>query len=133
MTDSPAGEAYQESCDFSWTERAFQMLIAGELHGELTVRDAVLTSRVWGPCPRCQDHLDDRQTHTAITNIRAARDHSARAVTTRGPVADEPVFAPVDVTCACTTTHAGAPPRRRGCGTSFRVELPLPTTGEDLA
>jgi hypothetical protein len=50
MTASgPQGGEYEESCDFSWTEKAFEMLESESLHGEVVCQDDVVRSRVWGP------------------------------------------------------------------------------------
>ena len=66
---TPPDEPYHESTDYSWTETAFDMLERHDLHGEVVSRDGIVRSRVWGPCPRCKHALDDRQTHTAVTNL----------------------------------------------------------------
>ena len=65
----PPDQPYQESTDYRWTETAFESLERDVLHGEVISRDGVTRSRVWGPCPRCDHSLDDRQTHTAVTNV----------------------------------------------------------------
>jgi hypothetical protein len=124
-------EPYHESVSYSWTEKAFEMLERDDLHGEVVSRDGVIRSRVWGPCPRCghRGHLlDDRQTHTAVTNLMGGQ--------SRGPAdtgegdRQEPglLFFSVDVSCGCGGTHTGAPDGKTGCGVSFRVELPLRQT-----
>lgn len=120
---------YEESFDYSWTEKAFGMLETGALHGEVISRDGVVRSRVWGPCPRCQEsrhELDDRQTLTAVTNLMGrdwrlgTRGHSQNEGGEAGPV-----FVPVDVSCGCGKAHRGGPGGSTGCGVSFRVELPV--------
>jgi sarcosine oxidase delta subunit len=120
--DEPDVE-YLESCDLAWTEAAYEALIAGRLHGEVSLNESVLTSRVWGPCPRCGHEIDDRQTHTAVTDAHAVRRQDAPVVVAGD--ADKFVFVPVDVTCSCDSTTHGAPAHKKGCGASFRVELPL--------
>lgn len=133
MTDgaAPPQEPYHESVDYSWTEKAFSMLERDDLHGEMTCRDGVIGSRVWGPCPRCGHTLDDRQTHTALTNLmggewRGPASGSTGADDSGGPDTG-PAFFPIDVSCGCGDSHPGAPARSTGCGVSFRVELPLPS------
>ena len=77
---------YQESVDYLWTEKAFGMLESGALHGEVVSRDGVIRSRVWGPCPRCQEcghEIDDRQTLTAVTNLMGGEWRSVNVVTAR--------------------------------------------------
>ena len=117
-------EPYHQSVDYSWTEKAFEMLERDELHGEVVSADEIVRSRVWGPCPRCRHTLDDRQTHTAITNLMGGE---RRQQGPAGPGGGDPglVFFTVDVSCGCGDSHSGAPPGKTGCGVSFRVELPL--------
>jgi hypothetical protein len=128
VSATPPDEPYHESTDYSWTEKAFGMLECNELQGEVVVSpDGVVRSRVWGPCPRCQHVLDDRQTHTAVTNLMGGE--------WRGPGGAGPGqlvegdtgmrFFPVDVSCGCGDSHSGAPAGTTGCGVSFRVELPV--------
>lgn len=111
--DSP----WQLENAFEWTEKAFDDMESGRLKAEATVRDGVLSSRVWGRCPRCYGQLDDRQVHTAVTNTLAGG--------TRGSdtPADEPDLVAIDVSCGCGRTHPGGPTGKTGCGVSFRVEL----------
>jgi len=127
-TPAPPDQPYRELTDYEWTETAFELLERDELHGEVVSRDGVTRSRVWGQCPRCGHPLDDRQTHTAVTNLISGR------LRTRGTAPpgesgagdQDTVFLPVDVSCGCGHDHAGAPAGATGCGVSFRVELPVP-------
>jgi hypothetical protein len=122
--DPAAAQPYEETSDYRWTETAFTMLVEGRLRAD--VRPApVVASRVWGPCPRCGHPLDDRQTHTAVTNQYGYRMRG------RGQVRQDPppAYIDVDVSCACDHPHRGAPKGTRGCGVSFRVMLPT-TTGD---
>ena len=77
---APQDEEYEESTDFSWTKKAFEMLESDALHGEVVSREQVVRSRVWGPCPRRGHPLDDRHTHTAVANpmgdTRRSRDET---------------------------------------------------------
>lgn len=120
---APRTEPYRESVDYEWTEKAFALLGSGDLHGEAVSRDGVVSSRVWGKCPRCGHGLDDRRAHTAVTNLMGGEQ---RGSGTLGPDADgKAVFVAVDVSCGCGDSHLGAPASVTGCGASFRVELPL--------
>lgn len=126
---APQDEEYEESTDFSWTKRAFEMLESDTLHGEVVSREQVVRSRVWGPCPRCGHPLDDRQTHTAVANLMGG---------TRRSRDEKPAFSDgkgvryfhVDVSCGCDDIHPGTPTGRDGCGVSFRVELPVQVDGQ---
>jgi hypothetical protein len=125
-TPAPPDQPYQESTDYAWTESAFELLERDELHAEVVSRDGVTRSRVWGPCPRCRHGLDDRQTHTAVTNLMSTqwrgRSTAATSESGAGGGDADAVFFPVDVSCGCGQAHAGAPPGTTGCGVSFRVE-----------
>lgn len=117
---------YDDSVDYSWTERAFEMMGSDSLHGEVFSQEDVVSSHVWGKCPRCGHALDDRQTHTAVTNLMSA---PRRSGTTKRGLGDEAAvrYFDVDVSCHCEDDHAGAPVGTAGCGVSFRVELPVQT------
>ena len=54
----PPDEPYQQSMDYSWTEKAFEMLERDDLRCEVVCR-------VRRPCPRCRHELDDQQAGTA--------------------------------------------------------------------
>jgi hypothetical protein len=107
---------YAESTAYRWTERAYELLLSGDLRARAFDSDGVLSSHVWGSCPRCGHALDDRQVHTAVF-----------PGTTRHPGAatGSPPVLEVDVCCACRYPHPLAPPEVAGCGISFRVELLL--------
>jgi hypothetical protein len=124
------GKPYRESVELRWTEIAFEMLDHGDLGGEVISSGGVIRSRIWGPCPQCGHHLDDYQTHTAVTSFYA---DGWRGTTreTGDPAAatDEPPYFQVDVSCGCGNTHSGAPEGKTGCGVSFRVELLLQPEG----
>jgi hypothetical protein len=100
-------EPYEESADYSWTEKAFEMLEHDNLHGEVFSRGGIIRSRVWGLRPRCEHDLDDRQTHTAVTNLMG----DPRGTRPEQPATGDsgPVFLQVDVSCGCGTSHPGAP------------------------
>lgn len=127
----PSEEPYQESTDYSWTEKAFGMLECGDLQGEAASRDGVVSSRVQGPCPRCRHALDDRQTHTALTGLMGWQQRGPDGAGPGQPGDSEAglVFLPVDVSCGCGGSHPGTPAGTAGCGVSFRVELPLQAAG----
>ena len=124
-------EPYRELVDYSWTEKAFEMLERGSLHGQVVSRDKVISSRVWGPCPRCGHVLDDSQTLTAVTNLMYREWRTTGDTSGEQPGGEDTgqQFFPVDVSCGCGDSHPGAPPGTTGCGVSFRVELPLQVTG----
>ena len=124
---APTDDPYHESTDYAWTEMAFDMLERHDLQGEVLVRDGIIWSRVWGPCPRCRHTLDDRQTHTAVTNLMGGEWRRPADAGLSPPGADGTglTFFPVDVSCGCGNSHPGAPAGQTGCGVSFRVELSL--------
>ncbi len=118
---TPPDEPYSDSTDFAWTEKAFEMLTKGQLHGEATDKDGIVSSRVVGPCPRCAHDLDDPQTHSAVTNMLGGEWRGLPPAS----LETAPVYLTVDVSCGCNKPHSGAPAGRIGCGVTFRVELPV--------
>jgi hypothetical protein len=124
--DEPPARSYEESTAFWLTEKAFEELENGVLHGEVIISRGIVRSHVWGECPACAHHLDDRQTHTAVTGVFGGEWRG----TTRENGDTGQSYHQVDVSCGCGHTHPGAPAGKTGCGASFRVEL-LMQPGED--
>lgn len=119
-------ERWEAGSEFGWTLKAYDLLEQSLLQASVAVVEGVLTTRVWGSCPRCGGHLDDRQVPTAVGDFGSLRG-SADADGLLPPVVV------VDVTCGCDAVHADAPEGATGCGVSFRVELvpdgaPVPGT-----
>ncbi|GLW98813.1 hypothetical protein [Microtetraspora sp. NBRC 16547] len=112
---------YLKTSAYEWTARAFEMLEAGTLIAAVLATDAIISTRVEGPCPRCTHHLSDRQTASAVSSTLPGE---------RG-VADADVMGDVvqiDVTCACGHPHAGAPEAAQSCGASFRIKFEVDET-----
>jgi hypothetical protein len=116
VTDEHADVPWRPLSDFDWTKRAFERLIDHRLRFDLGTRDDVVSTRVWGPCPRCEGPIDDRQVRSAVALIGTGRGQDPTF--TPGP---ERI--PVDITCGCGRVHPGAAEGITGCGVSFRVEL----------
>jgi hypothetical protein len=106
---------WERLADFEWTEKALDLLESGRLHADVQFLDGILSTRVYGECPRCTGTLDDRQVHTAVANVWGGPG--------RGQTGDEPSVLTVDVTCGCGRTHKDASTGITGCGVSFRIEL----------
>ncbi|MDT0544507.1 hypothetical protein [Streptomyces lonegramiae] len=113
-----SSEPWERSSDFIWTGKAYDLLEQDLLHAEISFAGGVLSSRVWGSCPRCAGPLDDRQVLTAISDFIASRGTAAEESS-----GGEPALVAVDVTCHCGVLHPNAPEGSLGCGVSFRVEL----------
>jgi hypothetical protein len=130
-TGAASGEdGYDQTAALSWTQKAYQMLKSGDLHAKAFSADGVVSSHVWGACPRCGHDLDDRQTLTAaVTGLsRGGRQALKGLLKGRARNAGRNTITetiPVDVGCGCGRAHAGAPEAVIGCGVSFRVELTL--------
>jgi hypothetical protein len=111
-------EPWEATSDFQWTHRAYDLLEQNLLHADVSVVEGVLTTRVWGTCPRCEGLLDDRQVPMAVGDFSPVRGRADREA-----AALHPTLVVMDVTCGCGYAHAGAPEGTTGCGVSFRVEL----------
>jgi hypothetical protein len=113
--DSPSWAA-DGGNDYTWTEKAYDLVVAGELAASARedARTGVLTVVASGPCPRCGDHLDLTAQLSAV----------ADTVTTLG---DKKVTAErwvrFPVTCGCGRVHGQAPDGATGCNATFALEL----------
>ncbi|WP_326555142.1 hypothetical protein [Micromonospora sp. NBC_01813] len=107
---------YAQTAAYEWTERAYRLLLGGQLQARPFDADGVLSSHVWGDCPRCGHQLDHRQVHTAVA-AGPGRQTGGRIIPPTLPTLE------IDVPCGCRHTHSGAPDGTLGCGVSFRVEI----------
>ena len=116
----PAGDLtpYASTAAYEWTERAYRMLLEGQIKARSYDSDRVLSSHVWGACPRCGHQLDHRQVHTAVA-AGPGRQTGGQIIPPTPPTLL------VDVPCGCQHTHPDAPDGTLGCGVSFRVEIVL--------
>ena len=105
-----------------WTERAFELLQAGDLHAEVITKAGGKVVRVNGTCPYCQDELRYSESLIAVTegSERAIGGGTDLAV---AEAATEPRYEEFIATCGCSESHDGDPNKGTGCGTSFRVAV----------
>ena len=77
------------------------------LLGEVISGDGVVRSRVWGPCPGCGHHTDDRQTHTAVTGVSGGELRGTdRGVPGAGAADSKIRYPQVDISSRCSNVHA---------------------------
>ncbi|MEI7031868.1 hypothetical protein [Streptomyces pratensis] len=105
---------YLLSADYTWTERAFELLGRRELTVTPYEGGGAPCFVVSGRCPRCDHHLVDRQVTTALTGLSGP---------SRGGDGERPAFVVLDVTCSCGSEHGNAPAGAIGCGASFRIAM----------
>ncbi|KUJ65766.1 hypothetical protein ACZ90_43475 [Streptomyces albus subsp. albus] len=116
--DHRTAEAWESTSEFTWTDKAYDLLEHNLLRAEANVIDGVLTTKVWGCCPRCSGQLHDVQVPTVVGDFTGTRGGQGEA----HAALESPVVI-VDVTCGCGVPHRNAPEGTTGCGVSFRVEL----------
>ncbi|WFB05820.1 hypothetical protein LRS74_01380 [Streptomyces sp. LX-29] len=116
--DHNTAEPWEPTSEFTWTDRAYDLLEQNLLHAQVDVVDGVLTTKVWGRCPRCAGQLHDVQVPTAVGDFAGTRGGGGW-----GSAVPEPPVVIVDVTCGCGVPHLDAPEGTTGCGVTFRVEL----------
>jgi hypothetical protein len=103
--------------DYRWTQRAFDLLIAGEIQASVTVHDDIETVLVTGPCPRCGDHFSFDQVRTAVT-VGVGSLGEPEAPGGRDP------YREVTVPCGCQGTHEGRPDEKKeGCGVAYKLRI----------
>lgn len=104
---------YDDTNDFQWTQKAYELIVAGDLNAEHEVPGGIQVVRIWGLCPRCEHHLDLRSKVVDHLESRPGRP-------VRGP---KIVKVPIDVTCGCDELHPGSPAGVLGCGVNFRIKF----------
>lgn len=103
--------------DYRWTQRAFELLVAGEIQASVAVHGDIETVLVTGPCPRCEDHFSFDQVRTAVTiGVRSfGHDGSSEG---RDP------YREVTVSCGCHGAHEGRPDdKKEGCGVAYKLRI----------
>jgi hypothetical protein len=118
------GVAYENTADPAWGRRALESYQRRELQVQALDTEGVVSSQVWGPCPRCGHPLNVQQ--TLSVPIAGLRGGIWESLTGREPHADSGIPDTVEVGCGCDNYHPGAPEQVRGCGVSFRLPTAPP-------
>ncbi|GEM_PF-2791187 len=116
MTVNPADLPYEQDRpnDYQWTDKAFDLLIAGSLEAHVYRRGLITVAVVAGKCPRCP------HTFTYTTSDFAVGSGGQVLGGTRSVDASDD-YVPIDA--ACVGNHPGRPENQeQGCGVAFRVE-----------
>lgn len=104
---------------YKWTSEAFDLLIAGKLEAQVTVRAGVAQAVASGECPRCHDQFTDRQVLDAVVG-ESIRTLGTEEMASTG-------YLGLTVSCKCTEPHHGRPAGvTEGCGINFRIEVRAP-------
>jgi hypothetical protein len=119
-TNEPgAGVPYEKAAPnaYKWTERAYDLLIAGDLTAEVRVAAGVQTAYVTGECPHCRHDVRFDQVLDAV----AGEVYSTLGESISAP---ESPYIPLVASCRCSEPHEGRPEKtERGCGINFRIEI----------
>jgi hypothetical protein len=121
MTPRPAPSPvpYENAApnSYEWTERAYDLLVAGKLSAAVVTHSGIQTAEVTGECPHCSHDVNFRQV------LDAASRETMGTLGARETTA-EVDYAPLTVACSCTESHTGRPPTvNHGCGVNFRVDV----------
>jgi hypothetical protein len=102
---------------YEWTERAYDLLVAGKLRAGVVTHSGIQTAEVSGECPHCTHDVNFRQV------LDAASRETTGTLGARETAADV-AYVPLTVACSCTESHTGRPPAvNHGCGVNFRVDV----------
>jgi hypothetical protein len=85
---------------YQWTDKAFDLLIAGKLDGRVDRRAGLEAATVVGACPRCTHHFRFESSKDAVGT-------GGRTLESVGSAADPGEYVPVDVQCRCEGAHPG--------------------------
>jgi tetratricopeptide (TPR) repeat protein len=124
---SDTGVPYENTADPVWGRRVLELYQRRELQVQVFASEGVVSTLVWGACPRCGHALDVQQTLSVpIADLRGGL---------RGALAGwaprDRAWIPktVEVTCGCLHSHPDAPKDVLGCGLSFLLPITPPSTG----
>lgn len=99
--------------DPKWTDKAYDLICAGQIQAVIEISDQVATEVVKGPCPRCQEDFTYTAPATAVTGgvgVLGAKDAVLPSE-----------WRSIELYCACAGPHAGRPPDKQGCGIAYSV------------
>lgn len=108
---------------YTWTERAYDALLAGRMTAEIRTLSDISTARIGGPCPRCEHPIEYSKILDVVTGERVGTlgDDSIG----KDAVADE--YLSIVASCQCGEAHDGRPDGvSHGCGINFTVEIAAP-------
>ena len=105
---------------YTWTERAYDALVAGRMSAGIRTLSNVSTANVAGPCPRCEHPVDYSVILDVVTGERVGtlgQDGVDVAAAT-----DE--YLSIVASCRCGEEHEGRPDGvAHGCGINFTIEI----------
>lgn len=101
---------------YRWTDKAFDLLIAGTLAGEVHRQAGLEVAVVSGACPRCTHQF-------RFTSSQEAVGTGVRTLDVSESVEDAGEYVPVDVACWCEGNHPGRVDTEHGCGITFRIDV----------
>jgi hypothetical protein len=110
-----------------WTERALDLVNASKLKVGITQVQSIKVAIADGECPYCGDHMRDVRTLTAVTEGSDGV-LGGKGVATRSGTSLEALtikYEDVTFTCGCSVAHPGGPKGQTGCGTHFRLSVPV--------
>lgn len=118
-SDTASSEVdYENTASEVWAQQALELYKQRRLQVRAFSTEGVVSTQIWGPCPRCGHELDIQMTLSApLVTWRGGWPSAGRRNAPGVP--DN-----IKVGCGCEVAHTGAPGEITGCGVSF----PLPTT-----
>lgn len=120
MTASPYPYENDNPYDPQWTDKAYDLVMSGDIQAVIEVSQTGATEVVSGPCPRC----DEKFTHTAPRSAVAG----AGVLGNKGPELLRSEYAPVELYCECPGPHGGRPTDKQGCGIAYTVPARITST-----
>lgn len=123
MADTPLPYEKTAPNAYTWTERAYDALVAGRMTAEIHTLSGISTAKIAGPCPRCDHPVDYSVILDVVTGERVGTlGHDTIDIAV---VADE--YLSIVAACRCGEAHEGRPDGvAHGCGINFIVEIAAP-------
>lgn len=128
ISDKPLPYERDRPNAYEWTDRAYDMLVAGQLEASVHRRQNLEVAVVVGACPRCRHAFRFETTNAAIGVGGRTLGPAQPGPTGEARPADD--YVPVTASCTCSGEHTGRQANEHGCGITFRVET-LPEEHHD--
>lgn len=120
MSDTPVPYEKAAPNAYTWTERAYDALVDGQMTAKIRTLSGISTAAIVGPCPRCGHPVEFSMILDVVTGERIGT--LGHESIEKAAMTDD--YLSIVASCRCGETHDGRPDGvTHGCGINFTVEI----------